>query len=165
MARWKKNDGKMVLSLLAVLAVMVLIFAFSAQTGEESGETSGHIVTLVLRIFAPDFDRCTAAEQERIFYLTSFLVRKAAHFSEFCLLGITLTLFFGNLRHRLPVKRGWLWAWGIGTLYACSDEFHQSLVGGRGPSLADVGIDSSGVIAGVLLVLLCRHLLKRNREA
>ena len=55
----------------------------------------------------------------------------------------------------LPV----LWAWGIGTLYAASDEFHQGFVAGRGPSIVDVTIDSAGVIAGVLFlawILLCK---------
>ena len=165
MTKFKKNDGKILLSLLAVLAVMALIFVFSAQTGEQSGRTSGHIVTAILRIIVPELDQRTPAEQERIYHFCSLLVRKGAHFSVFALLGVTLMLHITALRQRFTVKCGWLWAWGIGILYAGSDEFHQTFVSGRGPALLDVGIDSCGVIAGVLLVLLCRRLLKRNREA
>ena len=37
-------------------------------------------------------------------------------------------------------------------MYAASDEYHQSFVADRGPSVFDVMIDSAGVIAGVLLM-------------
>ena len=42
----------------------------------------------------------------------------------------------------------------VGALYAASDEFHQSFVPGRGPSIIDVGIDSLGVFTGILGVLI-----------
>ena len=34
------------------------------------------------------------------------------------------------------------------------DEYHQSFVAGRGPSITDVGIDSLGVITGIFFVLI-----------
>ena len=42
----------------------------------------------------------------------------------------------------------------VGVLYAASDEFHQSFVPGRSPSIVDVGIDSLGVLTGILAVLI-----------
>ncbi len=42
----------------------------------------------------------------------------------------------------------------VGVLYAASDEFHQSFVPGRGPSIVDIGIDSLGVLTGILAVLI-----------
>ena len=36
--------------------------------------------------------------------------------------------------------------------FACGDEYHQSFVEGRGPSIHDVGIDSIGVFAGISCV-------------
>jgi VanZ family protein len=36
--------------------------------------------------------------------------------------------------------------------FACGDEYHQSLVAGRGPSKKDVMIDSIGVLAGIIVV-------------
>ena len=42
----------------------------------------------------------------------------------------------------------------VGVTYAASDEFHQSFVPGRGPSIIDVGIDSLGVLTGILIVLI-----------
>lgn len=62
----------------------------------------------------------------------------------------------------------------VGVLYAASDEFHQSFVPGRGPSIVDVGIDSLGVLTGILAVLIIISIyralksdkkLKRNVKA
>lgn len=39
--------------------------------------------------------------------------------------------------------------------FACGDEYHQSFVDGRGPSVRDVGIDSIGVFAGIIAVRIC----------
>ena len=36
--------------------------------------------------------------------------------------------------------------------FAGLDEYHQSFVAGRGPSVKDVGIDSIGAFVGILLV-------------
>ena len=45
------------------------------------------------------------------------------------------------------------WAWLLATLYAATDEWHQSFVEARGPALLDVGIDSAGALTGALVML------------
>ena len=54
----------------------------------------------------------------------------------------------------VPVVRERITAWLAGTLYAMTDEIHQSFVPGRSCELRDMGIDSCGVLAGVLVVSL-----------
>ena len=49
----------------------------------------------------------------------------------------------------------------LGTLYAVTDELHQGFVGGRHPAVLDVCIDSSGVIAGVLVMFLILRKLQK----
>jgi VanZ family protein len=39
-----------------------------------------------------------------------------------------------------------------GFIYACTDEFHQYFIPGRGPSFRDVLVDTSGVVLGVVLL-------------
>ena len=52
-----------------------------------------------------------------------------------------------------------------GFLYAVSDELHQSFVGGRSPGLLDVGIDSAGVLFGILVMALLLYLCRgRNTK-
>lgn len=152
MKQWIQKNS-LVLSLLLVLAVMVMIFCFSAQNGQQSGAMSGKITRWVLNLVIPDFSEFSPEKQDSVLSAVGLLIRKLAHFSEYALLGFALLLHIHQIEKRITVRLPWLWAWGIGTLYAASDEFHQGFVAGRGPSVIDVMIDSSGVIAGVLLMM------------
>lgn len=142
------------LSLIPVVLIMVMIFCFSAQTGAESGAMSGQITRWVLDLFVEDFENLPATEQETLSSRVGFLIRKGAHFTEYALLGFFLMLHILQVAKRTTVKLPWLWAWGVATFYAATDEFHQSFVGGRGPAVTDVLIDSCGVAAGVALLCL-----------
>jgi VanZ family protein len=42
-------------------------------------------------------------------------------------------------------------AFALATLYAASDEFHQTFVRGRMGSPIDVAIDAIGVVAGIVI--------------
>ena len=141
------------LSLFLVIAVMVIIYCFSAQTGAESGAMSGRITRWVLNLVVPGFGDFSQEKQEAIRSAVSFAVRKLAHFSEYALLGFSLMLHIAQIEKKITVRLPWLWSWCVGTLYAATDEFHQGFVAGRGPSVRDVMIDSSGVIAGTLLLV------------
>jgi len=163
MRSWIQKHS-ILLSFLLVLAVMVMIYCFSAQTGEESGAMSGEITRWLLSIFVPDFDAWASQEQESLLYAVGLIIRKLAHFSEYALLGFALLLHISQVQKKISVRLPALWAWGIGTLYAASDEFHQSFVGGRGPAVTDVMIDSAGVIAGVLIMAWLLHRKNRNRQ-
>ena len=152
MKDWIRKHS-ILLSLLLVIAVMVIIYCFSAQTGAESGAMSGRITRWVLNLVVPGFGDFSQEKQEAIRSAVSFVVRKLAHFSEYALLGFSLMLHIAQIEKKITVRFPWLWSWCVGTLYAASDEFHQGFVAGRGPSVRDVMIDSSGVIAGTLLLL------------
>ena len=80
------------------------------------------------------------------------ILRKTAHFLEFCLLGCLLCWLFGMLR-----KKQWAFvlpSLGIGCLTACIDETLQCFVPGRSPEWKDVGIDLAGVSLAVALFCL-----------
>ena len=143
---------------LLVILVAAIIFFFSSQNAEESSNTSGGLTGFLLRLFVPGYDSMTHKERTSLFKKIHHLVRKGAHFTEFALLGVSLRLLFQALSLRRPI----LWAWIAGTLYACTDELHQILVNSRAAMWQDVGIDSAGVLAGVLLVTL--WLLLRGRR-
>lgn len=155
---------KLALSLLAVIAVAVMIFLFSAQEGEESSILSGRVTGFVVRLVVPGFDGLSAAEQLKTLNAWSFYIRKAAHFSEYALLAMTLINFLRQ-QHSGKIKRmmGVL-AWGAAALYACTDEIHQMFVSDRAAALMDVGIDAAGALTGVLLSLLIIWLHRRLRR-
>ena len=143
-----------------VIAVAAMIFFFSAQGGEDSMRTSGGVVDFLLRLLVPNFDAMAERDRLAIYDQLQYLVRKAAHFTEFAMLGASLRLLF----HALYLRRPILWAWIVGTLYACSDELHQMLTEARAAMWQDVAIDSAGVLTAVLLVTLGLRLRKRKRR-
>ena len=163
MKTWMKKYS-IFLTLILVLLVMVMIFGFSSQNGEESGSLSQAIARFVVRIFAPDFDTWTAAMQEEVCDTVGLVVRKTAHFAEYFLLGICLMLHLDAIGGKIAVKLPWLISWGIGTLYALTDEWHQGFVGGRQPAILDVTIDSCGVAVGVLVLVLILGQRNRTRQ-
>lgn len=77
-------------------------------------------------------------------------LRKVAHFTEFCWLGLTLSW----LTHMLYTKKWkvFLLALGAGVAAACIDEGIQYFVPGRGPGWGDVGIDTLGLILGIAII-------------
>jgi VanZ family protein len=89
-----------------------------------------------------------------------FLLRKAAHITEYFILTLLLVRAFRRTwRSAGPCQAGLssfrLAAYPalIVLLYAFSDEFHQSFVVGRNCSLTDVLIDAAGIVVCVLVVL------------
>ena len=152
------------LTLIPVLAVMLMIFRFSSQTGVESGALSDRITALVLSVVRPDYDALDAAGQALVFGRVSYVVRKSAHFSEFAALGFFLLGHFRALGTKAALRRPALWSLAVGVLYAVSDELHQGFVGGRSPALADGGIDSAGVCCGILVMALLLALFRGRKK-
>ncbi|MGL6099840.1 MAG: VanZ family protein [Fusobacteriaceae bacterium] len=114
------------------IAIMILIFWFSSRDGRKSREQSSYIEMGMKKV--------SRARKVRV------NVRKNAHF--FIYLALGCTAFLGTDR------RGRKEMLGVGifvVLYSISDEYHQSFVPGRGPSILDVGIDSLGGALGIVL--------------
>ncbi|MBR1561503.1 MAG: VanZ family protein [Clostridia bacterium] len=165
-----KRKVKVMVSLAAVIVVAVLIFIFSSQDGSESSALSGAITEWVVAHLVPGFRDMAEADRLRIMDTAHLIVRKAAHFSEYALLALTLVIYLHYiLEHRKPTFMA-LVAWIAATLYACTDELHQMFVVARGPAVTDVCIDSGGALAGalvglILVVLRLGYKAKRARLA
>lgn len=139
------------LSFLPALVMMYVIFNFSAQTGDLSGNLSHQVSVKIVEIgnevLHKDLDEAGIQEvADRIEYP----VRKLAHMTEYFLLAIAVSfpLYVYGLRG-FPLM---LVAGFICVGFACGDEYHQSFVEGRGPSVMDVGVDSIGVFFGIITV-------------
>jgi len=77
-----------------------------------------------------------------------FVVRKAGHMAAFGILAVLLwrAISYSKQRGALAVSLV------LTILYAASDEFHQSFTAGRHASPVDVGIDSAGAVAALLVL-------------
>ena len=82
------------------------------------------------------------------------LIRKAAHFTEYAVLGSLL----GWQTAMAEKKPGW--AFLLGAVCACVDETIQIFTPDRGPGLADVLLDSFGVLAGITALHLGHTIYK-----
>lgn len=139
------------LSFLPAVAVMYLIFSFSAQDGTQSAvmsrKLSHKIVVAADRVLDKEWDEAQIRFQtERIHYY----VRKLAHVTEYFVLAVTVAfpLYVYKVRGRWLM----LLAGAFCVAFAGLDEYHQSFVAGRGPSVRDVAIDSIGILPGIILV-------------
>ena len=89
------------------------------------------------------------------------LLRKLAHFTEFTCLGLCLSWLFGMLRTK-PIEHI-LFPLFAGFTAACIDETIQIFVPLRGPAIKDVGIDTAGVVLGIVFIALFQ-LIKKTKS-
>lgn len=150
MSTWKQNPKLRWLTLVSIIWIIV-IFSFSLQSGDESGKLSGGIVAWIVGLFFPeDFAHIE---------LVHFLVRKAAHFTEYFILGGLLSLTVREAKWNRPLLKPWL----MGTAVACCDETIQLFSDGRAGQITDVMLDSSGVLTGCAVLTLGFMILGRRR--
>lgn len=145
-----------VLSFVPTIALLILIFGFSAQDGESSGSLSFQVSLFLVRLFSP-FIPTIQSEDVMVEYaeLIHLYVRKAAHMTEYFLLTLSLQLplaaWISNLlRWKYRILAGAV----VTVLLAALDEFHQSFVPGRSGNFTDVCIDSIGVIAASICLYI-----------
>jgi len=140
------------LAWLPTVLWMAFIFFMSAATGEESGEQSGRFVDML--VWAYGLVTGGAQPSAALLETLSFLVRKAAHMTEYAVLALLC-------RHSLvkcDASHPGIKALCIAALYACTDELHQAFVPDRGPSPVDVLIDAFGASLGLLFGRACARL-------
>ena len=155
---------KSVIAWAAVVAWMAVIFLFSAQTGDNSGNTSGEIVKWVIGLFYRNFAELSVEKQTKILEIVHLLIRKGAHFSEYAVLAL---LTANALRpYPLSLLLRWVLPVAFCALYAVTDEIHQYFVADRVCSISDWFVDSLGALAGVAAVSLLFYIfsyIKRRR--
>ena len=150
-------------TIFAVLLVlwMGFIFSMSCENAEESSNTSGQTIRVVLSI-VPEFEKQPEEVKVNIIEELQFIVRKSAHFIGYMILGILasgLILQYENINKKYPL------AFLICVIYAISDEIHQLFVPGRSGQVRDVLIDSAGSLLGIILVMAFEKLLiKFNKK-
>ena len=159
----KKIIIRMIFMLL-LLTTFAIIFKFSSQIAEESDGVSNGVLRKIIDIF-PYTKGLSEEIKIKMVEHGNPIIRKLAHFSVYALIGVWIMAFMSTFDMRLYKK--WIISMLVGIVYAASDEFHQSFVPGRGPSIVDVGIDSLGVLTGILVVLIIISIyraLKSNKE-
>ncbi|WP_201756865.1 VanZ family protein [Isachenkonia alkalipeptolytica] len=134
---------------LPVLLWMGVIFYFSHQPGDVSGDASGRIVGAITSLLAAIIPFIEINEE-----MLHFLFRKGAHFGVYAVLGILSVRAFQISGY--SGKRGLLYGWILATVYAGVDEYHQTFIPGRSGEVSDVLIDSVGAVTGIAMYWLAK---------
>lgn len=140
----------------------IVIFMFSSRNGNESTSDSSRLGMEICRIFVDGFENMASKEQFDLAKRIDYPVRKAAHATEYAILGIFI---FGSIyngkkscgntdERKAGIIKYAFPAWTAGTFYAVTDEIHQLFVPGRSGKALDVCIDSAGVFSGILFFLI-----------
>ena len=139
------------LSFLPAILMMYVIYSFSAQTGEVSGQLSYKISYKIVETKNQLLNENKSSAELAVSADTiHFYVRKAGHMTEYFLLAVAISfpLYVYGVRGIWLVILAGIICVGFAGLV----EYHQSFVADRGPSLRDVGIDSIGALIGILMV-------------
>jgi VanZ family protein len=145
---------------IAMLAIIALAWGNSLASGQESGELSSGALAMIKSML-------TALSIPND-WLTEFIVRKTAHFTEYFALGITTLLAFHP--HRIPRSKAKLLARRIVTcvlILVCVPAFDELVIQrlfsvGRSGQTSDVLLDCCGAATGVVLALAV-SLIRRHR--
>lgn len=133
---------------------MAAIFLSSAQPEGESSRLSEWVSQFFAGVFFFDFGAMSAGQQSLLVDAVHPFVRKAAHFTAYALLGLSVFFSVHLLYDRLRMRLKAVAALSVCALYACFDEIHQLFVPGRDGNFIDVLIDVSGSLCGIVAGLL-----------
>lgn len=147
----RKNNWFRNLLFILLIACMVFVFLFSAQSKEISAKLSEKVTRWIVALFVSDYYRLDTDIQLAYIDQLQHIIRKAAHVVLYCFLGIFTTSIM--LTYKMPNKAHVMTAFGFCLIYAVTDEVHQISVTGRGARVYDVGIDSIGALLGIFLTL------------
>lgn len=175
----QKTRTKLIFKILIIIlwiTMMILIAWFSSQPADISTQQSNSVDVIICKIVIKDFKSFTEAVKQYYIDLADKFVRKAAHFTEYAILGIfswAVLNFSLKDRFHKPDTTGkskffksfttFLWFFLIPLfwcfLYSLTDEFHQLFVEGRDGSILDSLLDTSGAAFGMLILLLIRLII------
>ena len=128
------------------LILCVALISFASSHEFSAVNTSRIVRPLLLWLF-PNIT-------EESLNLTHFLVRKAAHLTEYAILGWLAARAFSGSSRELLRNRWFIAGLLLIVSHALLDEYHQSFVPSRTGSLYDSGIDIAGGLVG-LVVFFC----------
>lgn len=142
-----RNRSPKLIWLLPLLWTAV-IFLASLQSGEDSGALSGNITRAVL-------DFLSSLGIRFSFDTFHLLIRKAAHFCEYAVLGVLVSI----AHRKAPLVTHGAFDLCLWMIVPLIDEGIQHFVSGRYGALSDSGIDLCGFVSAVLLY----HLIAKRK--
>lgn len=136
------------------LLIITFIFVHSSIPSEQSATESQSVLGVLQQFF-----NLFNLDSE----LSEYILRKLAHFLEFAALGVMLTFCAYSLE-RFKTYKFFPHITGAGLLIAVIDETIQMFVPGRACQVTDIWLDFSGILTGVIIMLIIFAIYIRNRK-
>lgn len=139
----------------AIVIMTLVIWGNSMVPRDQSAQMSGGFTAWLVDTFH--------------WSLTEHMVRKAAHFCEYAVLGVLYGLFFWRqgrgTSYTYPLRASWTQRLfncaAAGLITAVIDESIQ-IFSGRGPLVSDILIDFCGFGTGFIVLQLIVHVFRRR---
>lgn len=147
-----RTDKRLRLCICLLALNLGFIWGNSLLPGHISGALSDFVKTVIGWLLPGDGEHTPGGG----------LLRKLAHFTEFASLGVLLFWLVGMLRNKHWERFAWPLLAGTGV--AAVDETIQCFVPLRGPALKDVGIDTLGVITGIVIISLIYQIKRKTTK-
>ena len=149
--------------LLLLVLWIALIFGHSLTPAELSSKESGWVMDCLLKLLGVFGSKGS--------WLTGYIVRKGAHFTEYFIFGVLLIQNFYGLWQDFGRKRGGFRQNRLEKIFPLMfavlalpflDETIQLFVDGRAGQISDVWLDVSGAVCGILFRKAAAVLLKKR---
>lgn len=149
------------INLVLILIWMGIIFYFSHQPTEISGKTSASVTTTILKVT----NIINSVPEERktdLINAFDLVIRKIAHYSIYAIGGILLYLYLN--RFNIGLNKKVALSLALGFLYASLDEIHQHFIPGRACMWQDIGLDSLGVLTGIVITMTFLEIVRKVKK-
>lgn len=158
----KKIDTKIIVKIIGIILIlmwMITVFIFSNEKATESKLTSRKVTIAIVQAISGE----DISDNEELLKRTDKIVRKLAHYTLYTV-GGGLIISFAYTMDKTK-KEKILYSLAFGICFVITDEVHQLFVPGRTGRLLDVGIDTLGIITGILIFLIIKKMIGavRNR--
>ena len=153
----RKFDKKIIIKVINIILIVIwmsVVFGFSNEGGTESSNTSRKVTVAVVQTISNK----TIEENEPVIDKIEKVIRKLAHYTIYTVGGFFIMNYAYTTNTKIKKKIIGSIAFGAG--YAVTDELHQFFVSGRSARVFDVGIDTLGIITGILIYLAIRKFIK-----
>lgn len=142
--------------ILTIITILYtgFIFCNSMMPALESSKQSEHVLAAVLGII--DHIGWNGG------WITEYLIRKAAHYTEYTVLGILLAAAVRSYSFETSFRR--ILQCFLGLLIPFADETIQLFVEGRSGQISDVWLDMAGVFTGYLLIGIILRMKKAGKK-
>ena len=160
---------KKIILILLLIAAMGTMHYFSTQDGQTSTNQSNAVIEVLDKVR----DKVTLKDERLVKineiimgklkkYKKSTIVRKAAHFSMYALIGGIAMIVIYSFSKKIFLAASVSFI--LSVLYAVFDEKTQIAVDGRNGNIMDVFIDSSGALVAITILLTSFFMVKTLKK-